>query len=469
MRIFLILQEDGRMGFSAILERFMEKSPIPVMVRAVLERVLNAECLDSCFARVTEKQYTRDLLFSSVFELMSLVVMKAFPSVNAAYQSEKGNISVSITSVYNKLNGLETTVPAALVGDTAKELGQIIADLNGSCQPLLPGYRVKMMDGNCLASTEHRLAVLRDKSAGPLPGKSLVIYDPSLEMATDVFPCDDGHAQERSLLGRIEESIKINDVFVMDRNFCVRSLLFNMDSRSAYFICRHHKQVPFTPLSELEKVGTTETGEVCEQWIELNNNEGKVLKLRSITIRLKKATRDGDRELVIFTNLSRSVADAIKIGELYRKRWSIETMFQELEAHLHSEIDTLGYPQAALFGFCVALIAYNVLAVVKAALRHVHGEETIGDAVSGYYLAGEIARTHEGMNIAIESEEWTVCQTLTRHMFIKLLSQLAQNVVLSKYKKHRRGPKKKAPDRSSCKNEPHVSTARLLLQDKNSP
>jgi hypothetical protein len=41
--------------------------------------------------------------------------------------------------------------------------------------------------------------------------------------------------------------------------------------------------------------------------------------------------------------------------------------------------------------------------------------------------------------------------------------------VLSKYKKHRRGPKKKAPDRSSCKNEPHVSTARLLLQDKNSP
>lgn len=50
-------------------------------------------------------------------------------------------------------------------------------------------------------------------------------------------------------------------------------------------------------------------------------------------------------------------------------------MFQELEAHLQSEINTLGYPQAALFGFCVALIAYNVMAVVKAALRQVHGEE----------------------------------------------------------------------------------------------
>lgn len=78
----------------------------------------------------------------------------------------------------------------------------------------------------------------------------------------------------------------------------------------------------------------------------------------------------------------------------------------------------MGYPQAALFGFCVALIAYNVLAVVKAALRHVHGEEKIRDEVSGYYLAGEISRTHEGMNIAIEPGEWTVFQAMTQQMFV---------------------------------------------------
>ena len=78
-------------------------------------------------------------------------------------------------------------------------------------------------------------------------------------------------------------------------------------------------------------------------------------------------------------------------------QWDIETLFQELEAHLHSEINTLGYPKAALFGFCVALVAYNVLAVVKAALRTIHGEETIDKELSGYYLAGNIARTHDGM------------------------------------------------------------------------
>lgn len=454
---------------SAILKRFMERTPIPVMVRALLERVLNATRLDACFSRVTEKQYTRDLLFSSVFELMSLVVLKAFPSVNAAYQAQKANIGVSIASVYNKLNGLEIEVPAALVKDTATELGDLVTALDAPRQALLPGYRIKMLDGNCLAGTEHRLAVLRDKSAGALPGKSLVIYDPSQEMAINVLPCEDGHAQERSLLDRVQACVEADDVFIMDRNFCVRSHLFSIAGKGAYFICRHHKQMPYEALSKRKRIGVTETGTVYEQWIIVTDEEGKTARWRSIIIKLNKATRDGDKELVILTNLPKSAANAIQIGELYRKRWTIETMFQELEAHLQSEINTLGYPQAALFGFCVALITYNVLAVVKAALRHVHGEEKISNDVSGYYLAGEISRTREGMDIAIESEEWVVFQTLPQQTFVDTLVQLAHNVDLDKYKKHRRGPKIKAPARASSKNEPHVSTARLLLEAKNSP
>jgi hypothetical protein len=467
-RATMLPQGEGS-TISAILQRFMERSPIPVMVRALLERVLTLERLNACFERATAKQYTRELLFSSLFELMSLVVLKAFPSVNSAYLAQRARIGVSITSVYNKLNGLEPDVPAALVEDTAQELGQIVTRLGAPCAPLLSGYQVKMLDGNCLAGTEHRLAVLRDKSAGALPGKSLVMYDPAQEIATHVMPCKDGHAQERSLFGAVLEHVAANDVEVMDRNFCVRTLLFGIAGKGGYFICRHHKQMPYRVLSALVKIGETDTGTVYEQAIEVSAEESGTAQWRAITIRLKKATRDGDKELVILTNLTRTAADAIQIAEIYRKRWKIETMFQELEAHLHSEINTLGYPQAALFGFCVALIAYNVLAVVKAALRCVHGEEKIRNEVSGYYIAGEISRTHEGMQVAIDSEEWAVFQTMTQQIFVAALVQLAQNVDLAKYKKHRRGPKKKAQPRTSSKDEPHVSTARLLLEAENSP
>ena len=454
------------MEVSAILNRFMEQSPIPVMARSLLERALTPAKLNSWFDKVAKRQYTRDLLFSSIFELMSLVVMKSYPSVNAAYQAEKANIGVSIASVYNKLNCLEEQVLATMLCDTSEELSELIGEMGGACAPLLPGYRVKMLDGNCLASTQRRLAVLRDKSAGPLPGKSLVIYDPSLEMAIDVIPCEDGHAQERSLLSQVLERVEAKDAIGMDRNFCVRSFLFSIEDKDAYFVVRHHKQMPYKELTELKKVGESETGSVFEQSIEVSNEEGEISTWRAITIELKKVTRDGDKSIVILTNLPQDAGDAIAIAQIYRKRWTIETMFQELEAHLRSEIDTLGYPGAALFGFCIALIAYNVFAVIKAALRHVHGEEKIQNEVSGYYIAGEISRTHEGMHVAIESQEWAVFQALSMKAFADVLVQLANNVILSKYKKHVRGPKKKQPPRISDKNEPHVSTARLLKAKK---
>ena len=56
---------------------------------------------------------------------------------------------------------------------------------------------------------------------------------------------------------------------------------------------------------------------------------------------------------------------------------SVETMFQEMTDHLTCEIKTLGYPRAAVFAFCLALMAWNGMSVIQAALRNVHGEETV--------------------------------------------------------------------------------------------
>ncbi len=53
-------------ALNPILERFAERTPIPVMARSVLERCLNAQHLDTWFETVAEDQYTRQLLFSTV-------------------------------------------------------------------------------------------------------------------------------------------------------------------------------------------------------------------------------------------------------------------------------------------------------------------------------------------------------------------------------------------------------------------
>ena len=81
-------------------------------------------------------------------------------------------------------------------------------------------------------------------------------------------------------------------------------------------------------------------------------------------------------------------------------------MFQTLTEALSCEINTLAYPRAALFGFCVAAVAYNVLATVRAALRSEHGGESVEAKVSNYHLANEVATTYEGMMIALPPSEW---------------------------------------------------------------
>ena len=399
---------------------------------------------------------------------MNLVVFKTFPSVHAAYQDSAERIGVSVASVYNKLNGLEASTSAALVRDTAREKARILEALGAVRESWLPGYRIKVLDGNCIEATEHRLEVLRETKAGALPGKSLVVYDPALEMAIDVFPCEDGHAQERSLLGPVLASVKAGDVWLVDRNFCVRDFLCAIETREAYFISRQHQGLAWKAVSSQRYVGQTETGKLYEQWVQVVDAEGRARKVRRIRLSLNKATRDGETEIFILTNLPKTVANAQLIAEIYRKRWSIEieTLFQELEGHLHSEINTLGYPKAALFGFCVALVAYNVLAVVKAALRHVHGDETIDNELSGYYLAGNIARTYDGMMVAVEPQDWAVFHAMPLTQLAELLAQLAANVKLAKFRKHRRGPKKPPPKRDKHPGQPHVSTARLLAGKK---
>ena len=341
---------------------------------------------------------------------------------------------------------------------------EIIAELKGEKESMLPGYRVKMLDGNCIEATEHRIEVLRETRAGALPGKSLVVFDPVTELAIDVFPCEDGHAQERSLLSQVLVTVEKKDVWVMDRNFCVRSFLLGIKDKGGLFIVRQHGQVPYKVLTEEGKVGITDTGTVYEQWIEMVDGEGKAHKLRRIIVKLNKATRDKDKELYIVTNLPKIHAGAVLISNIYRKRWNIETMFQKLESHLHSEINTLGYPKAALFGFCVALVAYNTLSVLNAALRSKHGEEVIENELSGYYVANCIARTYDGMMIAIPVAQWGIVRKMSLKMFCKFLMELADNVDLEKYKKSKRGIKKPRPQQNKYKGKPHVSTAKLLVE-----
>ena len=441
----------------AVFERFVEKSPISVMVRATLERVLSADRLDLWYERTAEKQYTRDLLFSTVYDLMSQVVFCVQPSVRAAYLAQEAAVGTSIVSVYNKLNGLETRTSAELVRYSAREFAPLIAQMDGARAPWL--------DGNCLAASEHRLQVLREAPGRALPGKSLVVYEPAPGLVTEVLPCEDGPAQERSLLGAVRAPVAANDLWIADRHFCTRAFRGEMDTRGGFFIIRQHQGVPFEILSPLQSYDRTPPGAIAQQRVCVVDEHGAKHVLRRVRLKLDHATRNGATLLHILTNLPRQIS-AKQVAQLYRNRWTLETAFQHLEAYFHSEINTLGYPKAALFGFSLALVAYNVLAVVLAALRSVHGEATVEHDVSLYYIANELATTYTGMMIAIPEPEWAIFYAMRTADLAAILRDLAQRVRLQALRKSRKRPQKARCQRPSTPKKGHVATAKLLLNRK---
>ncbi|MGH7997924.1 MAG: hypothetical protein ACREPR_00430 [Brasilonema sp.] len=111
-----------------------------------------------------------------------------------------------------------------------------------------------------------------------------------------------------------------------------------------------------------------------------------------------------------------------------------------------------------------ALVAYNLLSVIKAALRSVHGHGKIDAGISNYYLVEEIQSTYTGMMIAIPDVEWQFFTNLSLPAFALLLKQWAAHVELKRFASHPRDPKKPLTQRKREPHRPHVSTARLLAE-----
>jgi hypothetical protein len=335
--------------------------------------------------------------------------------------------------------------------------------------PVLPGYRVRVLDGNHLAGTEHRMKELRRYRAAALPGHALVFYDPQWEVATDVIPGEDAYAQERTLLPEVVPMVAKRDCIVADRNFCTLGFLFGVARRGAFFVIRQHgSNVGGQPQGPRRGVGHDARGHALyEQTLCLTEPDtGATLVVRRITVQLHTPTRDGETQLHILTNLPVTEAPAALISALYADRWTIETAFQHLTVDFACEVDTLGYPRAALFGFCVALVAYNVVALVKGALRAAHGAEYVEEQLSMYYLTLEVAQVATGMDIAVEAEAWEVFRHMNTAEFTTTLVAIAQRLDTKKYTKHKRGPKKPPPNQLSGKGQTHVSTARILAMRK---
>lgn len=294
------------------------------------------------------------------------------------------------------------------------------------------------------------------------------MLDPELRLAINVFACEDGHAQERSLFSEVLKTVKKGELWIADRNMCTVGFLLGWHRSGANFVIREHKSMPWEAVNALQSFGGVETGDLFEQTVRLTDAQESLL-VRRVVLKLKKPTRNGEKEIAIFTELPPTVATPAIVTELYRGRRSVENLFQTVTENYQCEIQTLGYPKAALFSFCLALVTYNILATTRAVLASVHGVGKIEAGLSDYYMVDEIQATYRGMMIAIPPENWRIFAHFSLFEFASVLQDLAAQVRLSSFLKQPRAPKKKKDPPQYDPRHPHVSTAKLLANAKKSP
>jgi hypothetical protein len=445
------------------VERFEEKCPFSVMLRVSLENILSEDRVNAIFERNAERQCNKTLLFSTVADIMGLVACRMYPSVNAVYRAKLDEAGVTVKAVYDKLQRVEGSVSRAMVRDTAPQIAAIISKMGSGNPEWLKGYRIRILDGNHLQRTERRIKELRTINGAPLPGHAIAVLDPCLGLILDVFPCEDAYAQERTLLPDVLKTVKTGDLWIGDTGFCTTNFLWGIKICRAHFVIRQHStNLRPTLIGKRKKIGRNESGVVYEQAMRIADESGNCITIRRITIVLDTPTRNGDTEIHILTNLPKKIT-AIRVCELYLKRWAIETAFGEIANNLHGEIETLGYPKAALFGFCMALLSYNLLALMKRAMSAAHGPELIKNSLSIYYVADEIAHTYRALEVIPDTYWEKNFATLSATQMAKELVRIASTVRLVKYRKHSRGPKKEKPPMDK-KHRNHVSTDRILRQ-----
>lgn len=445
----------------AILDRFVAQAPVAVMVRAALSYAFADSTLDALFEQVAVAQYTRQLTFATLVRLMTKVVFTSQPSVYAAYRHTDG-IPVSVTAVYDKLGCLEPGISAALVAETAEALAGVLQALAPLVPDPIAGLHLRTLDGNFLAGTEHRLDCLRHSGAAALPGMSLVVRDGRTGLLSEVIPCEDAYTNERSLFAPVLALVRADDLWLADRNFCTDDYLGGIAQRGAFFLIRHHAGTHLHPRGQERYVGSNATGDVYEQRVRVGG-----MVCRCITIRLSQPLRDGSTELRLLSNVPANRVGAKRLAEIYRTRWSIETAFQELTENLRCEINTLGFPKAALFGFALAMTAYNVVVLIRRTVAASPGGPPVSE-LSSYYLANEVAAVSEGLAIAVPESVWQRFARMSAARFAAWLRQTARGIRWQRYRKNSRGPKKPRPVQRTSRGA-HRSTARVLKNHKKSP
>jgi hypothetical protein len=357
----------------------IEKLPLAESVLHVWSYLTDEVFLSDLFERHRGRSYRGVLSFESIVGLVGDALLEHGGSGRRAIQQAERQdaLEVSMEAVYAKLRRVPQTLSHGFLAEGTQRLRSVRAATPDAVPASLRDFEVLAVDGKKIKHAAKRLVAARKFRGSVLGGKTLVALCLRTQLAVAMSSHPDGETNDPplvpDLLRQVRTVLPRTRLYVLDRQFCDLKLPKLLTQDGDHFLVRYHQKVTLTPDSQQPpKTGKDRHGrEFTDQWGWLGRPDHK----GRLYVRCIHLKRPGEKEdLIVITDLlDRDAYPADDLLELYRQRWGIERVFQQITEVFHLRHLIASTPEGTIFQCAFCLLLYNLLQVQRSHLADVRG------------------------------------------------------------------------------------------------
>lgn len=372
----------------------MRRSPLAGCVLEISDFLFDKQLLDALYGRHRGRCYEDVLSFGEFLLLTRDALVRHDGSAHKLFLEleREGKHPVDESNFYRKLARTPVELSRALLRQCTGRLKALMPADVVTLPGCFDGFEVIIGDGKKIKNATKRLKPTRGYSGKLLGAKALVALDVRSGLAIAMSDSLDGEANDvplvPALMDQLREMIDRPILSLWDRQFDdVRTFGRLTQRPGEAYVVRMKDIHTFTPDSPVESVD--DQGRKVIDEIGVLGKGGQSIEIRRIT--LKRVMNDGEEDVVLLTNLlDRSCFTAASLLQLYKMRWNIEQVFQQV-TETFSLTHLIGCaPKAILFQFAYCLLLYNLIQVIKAYVAE--DGKVLASIVSTFYLFDDVRK-----------------------------------------------------------------------------
>jgi hypothetical protein len=409
------------------------------------------------------------LRFPDLLRMVRDALLRHGGSGHAMYLEleQAGHAPVDESNFYRKLGRMPVNVSRAFLRECTMRLSPLMAGPAVTLDACFDGFTVIAGDGKKIKDAAKRLKPTRGFTGSLLGAKALVAMDVRCGLALAMSDSLDGEANDvplvPELMQQLRDSLDGPILSVWDRQFGDAGTLNLLAERSDAYLVRLRKGLTFQAESTVEHPG--DEGRCVRDQTGMLFGGSQSMRVRQITL----VRGEDEEDVCLVTNLldaTQTPADALL--QLYRMRWGIEQVFQQVTETFSLDHLIGCAPKAILFQFSVCLLMYNLIQLIK---TYVASDGAVAiKTVSTHHLFADVKKelTAWAYHAGVDPELWPRHGRDAEQMRERLQRLLAGSWCGTYTKASDKKPRPKRPPKTPIPGG-HTSVQRLLEKHRSHP